>query len=169
MMSIFQKLISASAFAALLIGGNPSADAQDMPQVVVGASGDYYTSPMFGDLHWTVGEVAVSQFQNEIALSEGFHQMYHELIVDIYEAPSSEWLVRVFPNPTTEYVQADWASNGTVQAKLMTTAGKEVLLEQQMMKDQQIDLSGLPAGTYFLQLRNSNGQQGTFRILKVRK
>jgi len=169
MMSIFQKLISASAFAALLIGAIPPVEAQGMPQTILGASGDYYTNPMFGDLHWTVGEVAVSQFQNEITLSEGFHQMYYELIVETYEVPSSEWLVRVFPNPTAGYVQADWASNGTVQAKLMTAAGKEVLMEQQMMKAQQIDLTGLPAGTYFLQLRNSKGEQGTFRILKVRK
>lgn len=169
MMPVFQKLIPAAAFVALLFGGTPRADAQDMSRTVLGASGDYYNNFVFGDLHWTVGEVAVSRFQSEITLSEGFHQMYYELVVETYEAPSPEWLIRVFPNPTAKYVQVNWASGGKVQSKLMTTTGQEILLEKQMRKGQQIDLTGLPAGTYFLQLRNSNGQRGTFRILKVRK
>lgn len=169
MMPVFQKLILAATFVALLVGVNPRVDAQDMPRTVLGTSGDYDTNLVFGDLHWTVGEVAVSLFQNEITLSEGFHQVYYELLVDTYEAPSLEWLLRVFPNPTANHLQVDWSSDETVQARLMTAAGQELLLEKRMRKGHHIDLSGFPAGTYFLQLRSSKGQEATFRVLKVRK
>lgn len=168
-MSVIQQFVSAVAFVALLIGYSPPAPAQDMPRAVFGNAGDYYTNLLFGDLHWTVGEVAVSRFQNGVSLSEGFHQMYYELVVETREAASRDWAVRVFPNPTASHIQADWASDAPVQARLMAATGQKLLREDRFQKGQQLDLTGLPPGAYFLQLRNPDGQQGTFRILKVRR
>jgi hypothetical protein len=169
MMSVIQQSVSAAAFVALLMGYSPPAPAQDMPRTVFGNAGDYYTNLLFGDLHWTVGEVAVSRFQNGVSLSEGFHQMYYELVVETREAASRDWAVRVFPNPTASHIQANWASDAPVQARLMAATGQELLREDRFQKGQQLDLTGLPPGAYFLQLRNPDGQQGTFRILKVRR
>lgn len=167
-MSNFTAFVSALAVAALL-GFSPPTVAQEAARTVTGNAGDYYTNLQFGDLHWTVGEVAVSRFQSGISLAEGFHRMYFELVVETQEVQPEDWQVRLFPNPTAAYLQAEWPSGQPVSAQLLSATGQPLKQINELYPGAPIDLTRLPAGTYFLQLEGGAHQRGTFRVLKINR
>ncbi len=140
---------------------------QDLPRTVVGNAGDYYENLLFGSLHFTVGEVAVARFENNIELGEGFHRSYYDLLVDAQEILPQTWEVTVFPNPTTEQIRFRWSTDQQVAAQLFNANGQLLQQQEQILHQGRMDMSQLPAGSYLLQLQDQNGRTGTFQILKV--
>ena len=61
MKNLLIRFVLASGMIFMGVGNT---QAQDMPRQVVGNAGDYYQSVLFGNLHWTVGEIAVSRHEN---------------------------------------------------------------------------------------------------------
>lgn len=142
--------------------------AQDMPRTVVGSSGDYYDNLLFGSLHFTVGEVAVARYQNELELGEGFHRAYYDLLVDSKEILPLDWAVNIYPNPTTERIRIQLPEPGQTTAELYNSTGQLLFQQAVLETDQEIDLATYPAGTYLLRLSDQSGRQGTFRVLKIK-
>ena len=142
--------------------------AQDPPRTVIGNAGDYYENLQFGNLHWTVGEVAVSLHQNGLELAEGFHQAYYELIVSTDDV-LPDWEVNVFPNPTADYLQVKLPESEHVYAQLFGINGQLLISKEDISWETEFDLSDFPAGTYWLKLQDEDGRQRTFQVVKVRR
>ena len=143
------------------------ASAQTTPRTVVGNAGDYYENLQFGNLHFTVGEVAVSNLQNGLVVSEGFHQGYYELLVSTDELPAPDWKVTVFPNPTADAVYVRTERDTPARGYLYDSRGR--LLHEQPIAGGQttFSLDRFPSGSYWLRLHDSLGGQRSFRIQKV--
>ena len=67
--------------------------------------------------------------------------------------------VQVFPNPVTDFaqLQIDW--DGLASLHLLDASGREMAIDLKQItfnEVQQLDVRNLPAGTYFLQFRNSS-------------
>ena len=150
----------------LLLGAS-GLQGQDLPRTVVGSSGDYYDNLLFGSLHFTVGEIAVAQYENEIQLGEGFHRVYYDLIVDVETILPTNWEVNIYPNPTIGQVNIQLPTEVEARATLFNSSGQLIKQAEGIINDSTIDFSNLPAGTYQLHLRDKNGQHGTFQILKL--
>lgn len=143
--------------------------AQNMPRTVVGNAGDYYEALQFGNLHWTVGEVSVSLHQNGLALHEGFHQVYYELVVHTEEV-APDWEVSIFPNPATDYLRVRFAEGEqAATAQLYGSTGQLLLKRENLQWEEEFDLSNLPAGSYWLRLLSEDGQHQSYKVLKVRR
>jgi hypothetical protein len=71
-----------------------------------------------------------------------------------------EETVRIFPNPTTGTVQFDLANNSAWTVRVHDSKGREFLPPQPLLNTQ-LNLSALPGGLYFLELK-----KGEQRIVK---
>jgi hypothetical protein len=69
--------------------------------------------------------------------------------------------VRVYPNPTTDFLLI--VSNTPQKATLFNTAGQKILEANSATA---LDVIDLPSGVYLLNLRNSQNQISTFKIIK---
>ena len=142
--------------------------AQEMARTVVGNAGTYYDNLVFGDLHFTVGEIAVSNLSGDFQLAEGFHHGYFDLLVKTDEPIENAWQVAVYPNPTTELVNIQLPDEAVVTAQLWSTNG-QLLQQQAQLRDRAVlDVSTLPAGSYWLRLVTSDGRHAsTYPIQKL--
>ena len=151
----------------LLVAGIATATAQNAPRTVVGNAGDYYESLQFGNLHFTVGELAVSRLQNGLVLSEGFHQGYYELLVSSEDPQPPAWEVAVYPNPTATTVTVSTASTTAGRAALYDAQGRLLHDRPLQSGSAAFDLSAYPAGSYWLRLQDAAGQRRSFQVQKV--
>ena len=142
--------------------------AQNIAVSVIGNAGDYYQNNQFGNIHWTVGEVAVSLHQNGTQLAEGFHNAYYELIVSTKDV-LRDWEVNVFPNPTADYLQVKLPDSEHVRAQLFGTNGQLLTSKENLSWETTFDLSQFPAGAYWLKLQSEDGRQRSFQVMKVRR
>ena len=69
---------------------------------VVASSGDNWTLNNY-NLSFTVGEIAIETFSENIILTQGFHQPNYQ-VTSITETPNSS-SVTLFPNPTKDIVK----------------------------------------------------------------
>ncbi|MEO0875216.1 MAG: T9SS type A sorting domain-containing protein [Bacteroidota bacterium] len=141
--------------------------AQDLPRTVIGNSGDYYDNLIFGSLHFTVGEIAVAEYGTDVQVGEGFHRSYYDLLVSSENILPANWEVKIYPNPTVDQVQIQLPTDSPTQVFLYDSAGRLIGQREDIQYQSIIDFSRLPAGSYHLQLRDNNGRQGTFQILKL--
>lgn len=141
--------------------------AQDMPRTVVGSAGDYYQNILVGNLHWTVGEIAVSRYENGLELGEGFHQVYYDLLVQTAEELPEEWEINVYPNPTTDWLEVRFPETETLFLKLFDIQGRLLADWGGISGEATLDVELYPEGVYLLQLQAEDGRQRTVKVLKV--
>ena len=155
----------------LFLGLNALGNAQETPRHVVGAAGGYYEDALFGTLCWTVGEVAVSHFQNGIELCEGFHQANYPLEISEREYESQyepvSWEVELYPNPTAGWLQIKLPFGEGFSAQLFSSFGQLVWAENGLRVQHQLNLEALPAGIYWLRLASPDGQSQSYQIQKI--
>ena len=142
--------------------------AQDMPRTVIGNAGDYYEHALFGNLHWTLGEVAVSRFQNGQELAEGFHQSYYDLVVSTQSPLLPDWEVNIFPNPTAGILQIRLPEEEELIAQLFSNTGQLLLTEEGIKEQHAINMAELPAGAYWLQLLAKDGRKQSYQVQKIK-
>lgn len=141
--------------------------AQEMTRTVVGSAGGYYTDVNAGNLHWTVGEIATSFFENGNSLAEGFHQTYVDLVVTaIFEAPELNLSLDIYPNPTIGRLtlEGDWLAGDHVQ--IVDLTGRRLVQKQLMPEREEFQLGNYPAGTYLLTILRAGKPLKTFRVIK---
>lgn len=73
--------------------------------------------------------------------------------------------LRVFPNPTTDFVQFHTQQNQIFDVAIYDALGKKVG-QQQANNNSPIDLTNVPKGLYLLQTTDQNKQSNTFKIIK---
>jgi len=140
---------------------------QEISRSVVGNAGSYYQNLVFGNLHWTVGEVAVSRLQSETELGQGFHQSYYELFVETIDVLPTDWDVLIYPNPTADQLQVKIPSEEVVELQLFSTQGQLLLTETKVHAEATLSLDHLPAGIYYLRLLDPSGNKKSFQIQKI--
>ena len=159
-----------TSFAAVMLWLfclHPMLMGQEISRSVVGNAGSYYQNVEFGNLHWTVGEVAVSRLQSETELGQGFHQSYYELFVKTTDAIPYDWEILVYPNPTADQLQVKIPSGEVVELQLFSTQGQLLLKEDKVQSETALSLDHLPAGIYWLRLFDPSGKQRSFQIQKI--
>lgn len=124
-------------------------------------------------LQWTVGELAVSTYDNgQNILTEGYHQTLLVLPTDPVGLNDAIGLqVSVYPNPTTDrlIISLPETEHG-LSVTLHDMLGK-LLLEKQMNKHggvQELELTGISAATYLLTVSLRHNQTlATYKIQKT--
>jgi hypothetical protein len=65
--------------------------------------------------------------------------------------------IQIFPNPTTGILNIHWQEESNTQLSIYALDGTLVWAGQISNNTQQIDISAMPAGMYFIQVRNNRG------------
>lgn len=141
--------------------------AQELSRSVVGSAGDYFEHNLFGNIHWTVGEVAVSRFQNNLELDEGFHRLYYDLLVNSVDVLPDNWEVTVYPNPTIKDLRVRIPEDETVMVQLFSATGQIIKTVTDYRSETIIPMENLPAGVYWLRLQDEQGREGSFQVQKI--
>ncbi len=143
-------------FAAL--AGAPAAQAQSIwPSTLNAAGGFGYIGTK--EFEWSVGEMTLVSTVTtpSIVVTQGLLQtnLGNETNAVVNNELATQ--MQVFPNPTssTVNIQFNSASAGTLTLRLVDMSGKNLITEQQVVKQganaTKIDLSQLAAATYMLQ------------------
>lgn len=64
--------------------------------------------------------------------------------------------IKIYPNPASKRVFIDGAKGKDISVEIFSADGKTVLESQKVEKDKGIDISGIPAGVYFINLNSEN-------------
>ena len=150
----------------LLLGSTISGFGQSLERTVIGSTGQFSETADGISLDFTVGEAAVAFLNNGLSAAEGFHRSTLSIVVST-ETPTEDWAVRVFPNPTSQWLQIELPETGDYNAQLNTTSGQLLWKAPLQPLSNQINLNNLPAGIYWLSIRNEKGEQQSFQIVKA--
>jgi hypothetical protein len=157
-----------SAFMLLFIWGM-MANAQTLQPVVIGAGGSSFSNAAF-QLSYTVGEAAVTTLVSGAhILTQGFHQP-SMVFVGIAAEEEHEVQVRLYPNPTQDYIRVDILGQvAPVNITLVNLIGQTIYQQKHEASAQiVIDLSGCAAGMYLMRLSEEGGRGlGVYRIEKM--
>jgi hypothetical protein len=134
--------------------------AQDTVQYDLGnAGGDFLSANTLASR--TIGEVATETFISSThTVSQGFHE--ENLLVDrINEIFLNDYSIKVYPNPTSDFLTIE-AGVLNKEFRIIDIDGRIRLSGYVISELQQIDFTGLPAGTYFFQVEKHK----THKIIK---
>ncbi len=134
---------------------------------VISSSGDHFTGTT-SQMSWTIGEIQTATLVNgQTTMTQGFHQPY--LMVTALEDLKESLQVRVFPNPTTNFLNIEFGeSTERIGLALIDASGKQLLVRENLSSFTSLDLSSFAAGTYFLRLTDKHAKSvKTFNIQKL--
>jgi hypothetical protein len=134
---------------------------------LLGSAGDTYKNSSY-QLDWSVGELLTETFavsQNQ--LTQGFHQGNYT-ITAIDQAKDLQFEITAFPNPTTDIVVLGIESQNIEAFRyILTDVNGKILQDRKIESNQQqINLSEMAAGAYFLSVRTNKKAVKTFKIIK---
>ncbi len=78
--------------------------------------------------------------------------------IDDVSIDEASFDLSIAPNPATTELYINWYNNAQMHIQLFDVCGKQLLSLQQEASAIQLDIQGVCAGTYLLQLTNANGQ-----------
>ena len=150
-------------FTLLMVTSLTIANAQE----VVSSAGETQTVSGY-EVSWTLGEAVIeTHTAGSNILTQGFHQT-KLTITALEELSVSELEVKVYPNPTSEFVIVHFKGNDiTSQYLLYDLSGK--LLQQNLIakNDTRIDMINYSNGAYILKLIDDNNHPiQHFKIVK---
>lgn len=137
------------------------------PEVISAAGGKMQSSTI--SLDWTLGEMAVGRWNTPVGFTtEGFHQPVLQVtLLPEYSSPK----VSIAPNPvqSTLHVQLSEVPQKTLFAQLVDVQGRVLVQRTNLgLGNTELNLSNLPAGTYFLQVLQQNGKTlEAFKVVKT--
>lgn len=138
--------------------------AQRIDPYVIGNAGHVGKSGQNNQLHWTLGELATTTIGNATyKITQGFHQAI--LRTTAVESPVTFEGIRVFPNPTMEFLNISNEKGLELQIQVHDLNGIEVH-NKKIQSDEQLDFNGLPSGEYILRLADKQSYQ-LFKIQKI--
>jgi hypothetical protein len=142
--------------AALLLLGSLSpywSSAQSMALEVIGSSGGIVASGSHS-LTWTVGETNIANgTQGGAYVGAGFHQARKPQLtaVGVFQPLGQAIDFQAYPNPAGAALTVVSSTPG-LTLRLFDLLGRPVLSDFHLNGQQQLTLSGLPAGMYVLQV-----------------
>lgn len=143
--------------------------AQSIGPSVISSSGE---TSIINELvvNWTIGEVVTGtvELNGRFKVNQGLHQS--TLIITALEEDFLMNQVRIFPNPTADYITISIDQNEIKYINLFDLQGN--LLEEQQYEStnqpHKIDLTQYKEGVYILTINtDQNTLQGKFKIVKT--
>jgi len=150
--------------SALLIFGFVSA--QSISKQVIAPSGSTISN---GDnqLSYSAGEVVVGGMTAEdgsVQLGNGYYPSLDLQALSI-ESPTTNLLVKVYPNPTKEVIFITHPNNITFKVFISDLTGK-VLLQKEVGKQEPINIERYPNGTYLINVITEHTKTNSYKIIK---
>lgn len=145
----------------------PMLSAQELTRSVVGSAGSYHSAVNVGNIHWTVGEIAIDHTQNGIILERGFHHGLYELLsTSVWTAPEVQLNVTLFPNPTVDRVTltGDW--NVDDRLVVHDLLGRQILDKELPPERSELALGQFPTGTYLLTIVRNGRPLQSMRVIR---
>ncbi len=157
-------------FLCLLISGFClTAPCQSTVPEALANSGNHFIAPN-AQVSWTIGEAVIeTQSAGGNVVTQGFHQT--QLTVVGLAQAGPEYEIQVFPNPTSAYIQAEWAdANALLDFRLVNMMGQLVLEKGALQGGKaSFDLGAITQGEYILQVLHPETNTGkNFRIKIIR-
>ncbi len=122
-----------------------------------------------GSVAYSLGEIAYSTYTGTTGtLSEGTQHAYEVYSLGVATAQQAISL-SVFPNPTADYLTLQVGNYNTEKMtyQLFNIQGQVVSSGQLEAQQTPIDMSGLPAATYFVTIVNqANKKLQSFKVVK---
>jgi len=136
-------------------------------QEVVSTAGETQTISGY-EISWTLGEPVIATVKSgSTILTQGFHQS-KLTITPINEFPVSDIELKVYPNPTDEFVTINMNKlDENLSFSLFDLAGKLIESKPIITLETKLFLNACSSGTYVLKLQNGTQQTlQTFKIIK---
>lgn len=129
-------------------------------QNVISNGGNYQESTG-GSLTWTIGEVVINTLEStDVHVTQGFNQDWLNFLnIEVF---SEKINVTVYPNPTTEFINIE--SDKKSDLAIYDASGK-LVGQYKVNKTDQIDLSELSGGIYYLNFSRKNAKIKTIKII----
>tara|TARA_B110000467_G_C18252549_1_gene441351 strand:- start:278 stop:709 length:432 start_codon:yes stop_codon:yes gene_type:complete len=119
-----------------------------------------------GIVEYSIGEISIETYANGSTMTQGFHQGFLRVSAVNEHALSDN--IKVYPNPTKDWLNIDFEKPTDGQLRLTDMNGKLVLESAIKSKQQhQFNIQQLAQGTYFLSLVIDN-KQATYQIQKLK-
>ena len=150
-------------FILLLLLAKYNVDGQE----IVTTSGDYFSNNV-GSISQSIGEPVGETFHdNNRILTQGFQQSGIEITI-VKEIKDPGIRVRVYPNPTKEFVNLSIAGTkkNELEIKLTDIQGKTLFAKKFTGSELSIPLKYLHSGTYLLIVNVSETESKVFKIIK---
>ena len=144
--------------------------AQQLSPELVCSSGESFNNTSY-QLDWSLGEcVITTHSEGTYVITQGFHQGSYE-ITAIYDLPYAGVNIKVYPNPTTDFITinvGDLTDFEKLSSLTVTDINGKVLFHEKITKvEQQLDFSSFKYGVYFLSLKQENQLIKSFKIIKI--
>jgi hypothetical protein len=135
-------------------------------QELVSSAGGMYSDAQL-NVSWTIGESVIETFTGEnYVLTQGFQQPGLAL-VGIENLDEQFADVKVYPNPTSDYVRLDLNVDiKNLSYRLLNASGKVIDTEIIQNPSTKISFSEVEAGIYLVQLMDGSKSVKIFRIVK---
>lgn len=115
---------------------------------------------------FTIGEPIITTLTNSTTmLTQGFHQPIYQLVTRFSEHLSDNIQIEVFPNPTNGIVSIK--TTGVLYADIISIDGTVYKQNIELTGEQTIDLSPFASGIYYLNVRDTNNTQTSYKVFKT--
>lgn len=136
------------------------------PEVISSSGGDFHGTG--SSLSWTLGEpVTETSTGSNAILTQGFQQDNYT-VVSVFENPSADISVSVYPNPVTDIINISAKNSGeTLNITLSDITGKLLLDKKTNESKTQLNMKQYPVSNYVLIIKDNRGEIiRTFKIVK---
>ena len=134
------------------------------PEIISTAGSSFVNSQ--NELSWTLGEPATGTLTNSNILTQGFHQ--GNLIITALNETTSDNKVTIFPNPTADVIQIQFATANDRNLLELYSADGRLMMSRNINYDtlSQIDMRQYASGTYILIVTGKIVQ--SYQIVKLK-
>ena len=135
-------------------------------QEMISTAGDYSVCPN-ASISYTIGEPIIETLQSgSFQLTQGFHQTMLT-ISNISAHYNLDYTIKVYPNPTHDYVVVDLiTSQDKIEFVLTDMNGKTLTANSLIESTTIIDMQQFNPGVYLISFTNYKKQIATYKIVK---
>ncbi len=159
-----KKILSFTLLLSVLI-----INAQSISAELISSAGNHYQDENI-QVSWSIGEPIIATLaEGDLILTQGFHQDRYT-IQTLIEDLSSNFKVKIYPNPTTDFINVNFTENSPsakLQIKLYDFNGKMLLVKDVKTDNEKIDMSKLANSVYILKITDNKKDIFSYKISKI--
>ena len=144
-------------------------NAQSISAELISSAGNHYQDENI-QVSWSIGEPIIATLaEGDVILTQGFHQDRYT-IQTLIEDLSSNFKVKIYPNPTTDFINVNFTENSSsskLQIKLYDFNGKMLLVKDVNTDSEKIDMSRFANSTYILKITDNKKEVFSYKISKI--
>ena len=118
-------------------------------------------------LSYTAGEIVIGSMTAEdgsFQLGNGYYPSLNLEVLSI-DSPTTNLLVKVYPNPTKELIFITHPISNSFKVFISDLTGK-VLLKKEVGKQEPINIESYPTGAYLINVTTEDKKTNTYKIIK---